>query len=93
VFEKPKLKLDAVSLEKYTGSYQFNGATIELKKENDGLAMYFSPSDKYVLYTAGETDFYSTAEFFAVHFKIVNGKTEGFQLERWGNTQFLKRIN
>ncbi|MEI9908289.1 MAG: hypothetical protein WDO71_00615 [Bacteroidota bacterium] len=51
----------------------------------------FPPSDKYSLYSASETDFYSTSEYFNVHFKTNNGNPEGFQLERYGNTQFIKK--
>lgn len=94
VFEKPKLNPDAAILNKYTGDYQSPiGNKIELKNEDGRLALYFSPDNKYLLYAASETDFYSTAEFFNVHFKNVNGKTEGFQLERYGNTQLIKRTN
>jgi predicted alpha/beta superfamily hydrolase len=94
IFEKPKLDLDAALLDKYSGSYESaNGNKIELKNENGKLAIYFSPDNKYLLYAAGEKEFYSTSEFFNVHFKTNNSKPEGFQLERYGNTQFIKRTN
>ncbi|MEP7376732.1 MAG: alpha/beta hydrolase-fold protein [Chitinophagaceae bacterium] len=94
IFEKPKLDLTAALLNKYVGHYEFaNGNKIELKNDNGRLAIYFSPDNRYLLYEAAETDFYSTAEFFNIHFKINSGKPEGFQLERYGNTQFIKRTN
>ncbi len=94
VFERRKINLPDTILAKYTGSYQSpDGDKIDLKNENGRLALYFSPGNKYLLYTASETYFYSTAEFFHVRFKVAAGKTEGFQLERWGNTQFIKRTN
>lgn len=88
IFERSKLNLDSAILNKYTGTYQLsNGNTIELKNENNQLVFYFSPTNKYGLYAATESDFYSTAEFFNTYF------TEGgMRLERFGSNQFLKRI-
>lgn len=94
VFEKPKLKPDASILNKYAGLYESTGGNkIELKSENGNLHLYFSPNNKYSLYAASDTEFYSTSEFFNVYFKITNGNPEGFQLERYGNTQFIKKTN
>lgn len=94
VFEKPKLKLTNTVLDKYIGKYQSPaGNSIEIKNENGQLALYFSPANKYVLYSASETDFYSTSEYFNVLFKKTGGKPEGFQLERYGNSQFIKKTD
>ena len=94
VFEKPKLTLDANLLNKYSGNYEFsNGNKIEIKNEHGSLALYFSPKNKYTLYTASETDYYSTSEFFNIHFITGNGKIEGFDLNRYGNSQFIKKTN
>ena len=93
IFEKPRLSLDGAILNKYTGSYQFpNGNKIELKNENGGLALYFSGDNKYTLYSASETDFYSTAEYFNIQFKPGSDEPGGFQLNRYGNSQFIKKI-
>src|SRR6185436_8623277 len=55
VFEKPKLNLDAAVLNKYVGTYQsVDGNKIDIKNEDGKLVVYFSPSNKYVLYTASE---------------------------------------
>jgi predicted esterase len=94
IFGKPKLNLDATILNMYAGSYESADINkIELKNENGRLALYFSPANKYLLYAASETDFYSTSEFFNIHFKTANGKPEGFRLERYGSAQFVKKIN
>ena len=94
IFEKPKLDLDTALLNKYIGDYEStNGNKIELKNENGRLAIYFSPTNKYLLYSASETEFYSTSEFFNIRFKPADGKPAGFELERYGNTQFIKRTN
>ena len=94
VFEKPKLNLHAGVLNKYAGSYaSANGNRIELKNEKGNLALYFSPNNKYTLYAASATDFYSTSEFFNIHFKTGEGTIDGFQLDRYGNSQFIKKSN
>ena len=94
VFEKPKLNLDASILMKYVGSYQSpNGNKIDIKNEDGKLALYFSPTNKYVLYTASETDFYSTSEFFNLEFRTHRGSVEGFQLNRYNNSEFMTKIN
>lgn len=94
VFEKPKLKLSADVLNKYAGTYESaNGNKAEVKNEDGSLSIYFSPANKYSLYAASDAEFYSTSELFNMYFKLVNGKPEGFQLERYGNTQFIKKTN
>jgi predicted alpha/beta superfamily hydrolase len=94
VFEKPKLNLASAVLNKYTGNYvSGNGNKVEIKNENGSLALYFSANNKYSLYAAGETEFYSTVEFFNIHFKTRDEKIDGFQLDRYGNTQFIKKTD
>jgi predicted alpha/beta superfamily hydrolase len=91
VFENPKLNLAANILDKYAGTYTTeNGNKIELKNENGSLALYFSPTNKYALYAASETEFYSTSEFFNIKFKVSSNNIEGFQLNRYGQSQFIK---
>ena len=90
VFEKPKLSLDVTVLSKYVGKYQSN---IEIKNENGNLALYFSPTNKYTLFSESEYQFYSTSEFFNIEFKNTNGSSEGFQLNRYGNSSFIKKQN
>jgi len=94
VFEKPKLNLDAAVLNKYVGSYQSStGSKIDIKNEDGKLALYFSPINKYVLYSASETDFYATSEFFNLEFRNEGGKLSGFQFNRYNNSQFMTKIN
>jgi len=94
VFEKPKLNLDASVLNKYIGLYRSaNGNKIELKNEDGRLALYFSATNKYVLYSASETEFYSTSEFFNLEFINEGGKSKGFQFNRYNNSQFMNKIN
>ncbi len=94
IFERPQLKLDAAVLNRYVGRYETTGGNkVEIKNEEGNLSIYFSPADKFSLYAAGEADFYSTAEYLDIQFKNAEGKTEGFQLNRYGNSQFVKKIN
>jgi len=94
IFEKPKLDLNAAVLNKYTGTYEAtNGNKIEIKNEDGRLALYFSANNKYLLYASSETAYYSTAEFFNLEFKNTDGKPQGFQLNRYGNSQFIKKVN
>lgn len=93
IFERPRLSVSSAILDKYTGSYQSAGGnTIELKNENNQLVVYFSPINKYQLYAATESDFYSTSEFFNLYFKPAGQKIDGVRLERYGGSQFLKKV-
>lgn len=94
VFEKVKLKLPATLLNRYIGNYETaNGNKLSIKNEHDALTVYFSPANQYSLYAASDTDFYAVSEFFNIHFKTTNNNVEGFQLDRYGNAQFFKKIN
>ena len=94
VFEKNKLILPDNVLNKYAGTYEIAGGNkIELKKEGGHLVWYFSPLNKFDLLANTETHLYATHEFFNIYFKINNDKVEGFDLSRYGSTQFIKKIN
>ena len=94
VFEKSKLDLDAAVLNKYVGSYQSStGSKVDIKNEDGKLALYFSPTNKYSLYSASETDFYSNSEFFNLEFSTHRGSVQGFQLNRYNNSQFMTKTN
>jgi predicted alpha/beta superfamily hydrolase len=92
VFKRPSLKLSSAILSKYIGNYQFNdGTSVELKEENGTLAAYVH-QNKLMLYAASENDYYSTAGFINVHFKKdEKGNVSGFQLDRYGSSEFVKR--
>jgi len=94
VFEKPKLKLNDAELNKYVGKYEMPGGnSVELKNEDHHLVFYFNSNFRYDLFAASESEFYSTTEFFNLYFKNSGDKVEGFQLARYNNNQFLKKIN
>jgi predicted alpha/beta superfamily hydrolase len=93
IFERPKLKLTNTILNKYAGTYksQDGNITVDIKVEDNQLAVYTGPNNKYLLYASGEADFYSTSEFLNIHFKISNNTVEGFQVDRYGGNFFLTR--
>jgi predicted alpha/beta superfamily hydrolase len=92
VFERPSLALDAATLNRYTGNYGFPNYNVEIKNENNQLVGYAGPNrDKYILYAANATDFYSISEYLYVRFKVNNGKVEGFQLDRFGDSRFIPK--
>lgn len=101
-FDRPIWKLRDEELNRYVGTYNVSGNTIEIKNEGGGLVLYFSPNNKYILYAgnlyAGHlfpvmNDFYATSEFLNIHFKTDdNGKVQGFQLDRYTGSQFVTKI-
>lgn len=90
-FERPSLKLDAATLNRYAGDYQVaNGPAITIKNENNQLVMYIG-REKHLLYASGETEFYSTSSYLFMHFKTENGKVSGFQIDQFSNSQFIAK--
>lgn len=93
IFEKQALALTSEQLAKYAGTYQAdNGNTIELKAGSDGLYWQFNPQNKFKLLANSGNHFYATHEFFNLYFQINNEKIEGFNWERFGSNQYLKKI-
>ena len=94
IFERPKLVLDNSTLNQFVGKYQSdNGNSVELKNENNHLVFYYSPTFKDDLLAASKTEFYLTAQFFNLTFKVIGGKVDGFELAQYNNNQYLKKIN
>lgn len=87
IFERPKLSLDTKLLDKYPGIYvSTNGNRLEIKKENGSLVLFYSPFNKYQLFAATETEFYSTSEFLNIEFM-----KDSLRLERYGSTVILTK--
>jgi hypothetical protein len=94
IFERRQLKFSKDVLSNYAGTYQIaDGSKITIKNEGDELYWYFSPGFKFALLADSDTHFYASHEFFNVYFKFSNGKIEGLNLARYGNTQTLKKVN
>lgn len=92
IFQKPDLSLSDEVLSKIAGRYQtVNGNLIEIKKEGSGLALYYSPANKYMLHAASETEFYSKQEMLNLKFRSESGAA-GLELARFGSSQFIKKL-
>lgn len=89
VFERPRLTLDAALLNSYAGNYE---SGIVIKNENNRLVAYEKVNNSFPLYAASSTDFYSTSEFLNIHFVVREAAVDGFQLEGYGNSRYIKRI-
>lgn len=87
IFERPRLVLHDSLLNRYMGIYQAsNGNKLEIKKEGNGLVVYFSPGNKFPLYASTEKTFYSTAEFLNISFDIDSQQQNILKLDRYGNS-------
>ncbi len=93
VFKQPSIKLSSAILEPYQGAYQTNdGMLINVKPENASLTAT-AANNTFKLLAASETDFYLTAFFLKIHFvKDDKGNVSGFQLDRYGSSEFAKKI-
>jgi predicted alpha/beta superfamily hydrolase len=92
IYERPSLTLAATVLNKYAGSYGQDNRTIDIKNEDNHLAVYFGPNNKFILYAASETDFYATSQFLNVKFKVNGDKVDGFEVQGYGgNPQFIPK--
>ncbi|MEO6547219.1 MAG: alpha/beta hydrolase-fold protein [Ferruginibacter sp.] len=93
VFQRPLIHPGAATLNKYLGMYEMPGGNkIEIRNENNQLEVFVSRDNKFPLQAATETDFYSISELLNVHFQTVNDTVDGFRLDTYGNTQFIKKI-
>jgi len=93
VFQRPSVQVSEQILQTYSGKYKtLQGNSFEVKQEGKQLVVYNGPNNKSILNAASETDFYSTAEYFNMHFKTdEQGVVTGFQLERFGSSNFIAK--
>lgn len=93
IFERPKLKLDTKILNRYVAIYESaNGNRVEIKNVAGQLSLNISVSNKYELLAASETEFYAVAEFLNIKFSTNGDDVEGFQMNRYGSSQFMKKV-
>jgi predicted alpha/beta superfamily hydrolase len=93
VFHRPSLKLSPGILNQYAGNYALDDNNVVTLKEENGMLVVYSPNGNDTLQAASETDFYLTSSFLNVHFKKDGkGNVSGFQLDRYGSSQFVKKI-
>ncbi|OYX27231.1 MAG: hypothetical protein B7Z06_04570 [Flavobacteriales bacterium 32-35-8] len=91
VFERKQLKLSDTILNKYVGAYQLGNGKVEIKNENNELKLYAQGSSMPLLANS-ETHFYTTSQFFNIHFKETNNTVESFDLITYGGTQTLNKV-
>jgi predicted alpha/beta superfamily hydrolase len=93
VFKRSSLKLSSNILNEFKGSYKLDdGNKINIASEN-GMLTIVAGYANYALQAASETDFYITSFFLNIHFvKDEKGLVSGFQLNRYGSSEFAKKI-
>jgi predicted alpha/beta superfamily hydrolase len=93
VFKRPSLQLSSKIVEQYSGAYKLNdGTVVEVKPDSGSLTASVSNST-FKLLAASETDFYLKAFFLNIHFvKDEEGNVSGLQLNRYGSSDFAKKI-
>jgi len=93
VFKRPSLQLSSNILQQYSSTYKLNdGMMIEMKTKNGSLTAT-AGNNTLTLFAASEIDFYLTSSFFKIHFiKDNNENVSGFELARYGSTEFAKKI-
>ena len=93
VFKRPSLRLSSKILEQYGGAYKLDDGTIVNVKPDSGSLIASLSNNTFKLFASSETDFYLTAFFLKIHFvKDDNGNVSGFQLDRYGSSEFAKKI-
>lgn len=87
------IKLSSNILQQYSGTYKLNDGTIVEIKPDAGSFSASLPNNTFNLLAASETDFYITSFFLNIHFvKDDKGDVSGFQLNRYGSSEFAKKI-
>jgi predicted alpha/beta superfamily hydrolase len=93
VFKRPSIKLSSTILQQYKGSYKLKNGTVINIRSDDGSLTATADNNAFKLLAASETDFYLTSSFFKIHFiKAEKENISGFELARYGSTEFAKKI-
>ncbi len=93
VFQKPKLDLPPAILNRYTGKYNAGpGNVAEIKNEKGRLVLYADDGERIELFAAGENEFYTTSQFLNIVFKLNGSKVEGAQVNMYGASRFVDKI-
>ncbi|MGN6532697.1 MAG: alpha/beta hydrolase-fold protein [Ginsengibacter sp.] len=93
VFKRPSVKLSSNILQQYSGTYRLNDGTVVEIKPDAGSLRASAANNTFKFLAASEADFYLTAFFLNIHFvKDAKGNVSGFQLNRYGSSEFAKKI-
>jgi predicted alpha/beta superfamily hydrolase len=94
VFKRRSLQLSSGIIQRYTGSYKLNDGTMIQIKSGNGTLIASVGNNTFGLLASSETDFYLTAFFLKIHFvKDDKGNVSGFHLDRYGSSEFAKKLN
>jgi hypothetical protein len=92
IFERNDLTLNSEQLKKYTGSYTLtDGTSIVLVEKNNHLELSVGNAYSKILKADSEHYFYSSSEFLNLTFTYSQGTIQGFQLNRYNNSQFATK--
>ena len=93
VFKRLSIQLSSDILNQYNGTYKLNDGTIVTVKADNGSLSASVSYNSFKLLAASETDFYITSSFLNIHFvKDEKENVEGFELARYGSTEFANKI-
>jgi predicted alpha/beta superfamily hydrolase len=94
VFARPSLNIDATVLNQYRGTYQVDPHMRVTFFVDQGRLMGKAPDGPaVVLHAESEKDFYVKGQYMFLHFKKNEaGTVSGFQMELFGGTQFVKKV-
>ncbi len=92
IFGRNDLTLSSAQLKKYTGSYTLaDGTSIMLQEKNNHLELSIGKAYQQILKADSEIHFYSSSEFLKLTFTYSQGTIQGFQLNRYNNSQFATK--
>ena len=93
VFKRASLRLSNNIIQQYAGSYKLNDGMMIQMKPGNGTLIASVGNSTFPLFASSETDFYLTSFFLKIHFvKDNKGNVTGFQLDRYGSSDFAKKI-
>lgn len=93
VFERAQLQFPEAELQRYVGTYGTGAGKYEVKIENGRLALYLPNGTKYLLFAGRKAVFYSTSEFLNIFFHYNEREVRGFDIQRYGSYQVIKKEN
>ena len=94
VFARPSLTLAPAILDQYLGKYQLSPQFgVEIIKNHGNLLMLAPGETRIPLCAESDTNFYVKGTYLFIRFKKgEDGKVSGVEAERYGGTQFAKKI-
>jgi hypothetical protein len=94
LFAKTSLKIEAELLKKYSGKYKSDsGNELSLLNKDRNISLINFENENLLLHAESEKSFYYSGEFLNLKFKLSEaGEVKGFNLERFGGSEYYRRI-